>query len=142
MTVEELRRCFLCFPEVTEETPFDAITAVYKTAGKMFALINWEGKPLTMNLKCEPTKAEALRDQYACVGPGYHMSKKHWNTVTIDGSVPDDLLRDWISHSFEQVIAGMPRKQQAELRMKWESGEAVSVSIKDEALREDLKKRI
>lgn len=142
MTVEELRRCFLCFPEVTEETPFDETTAVYKTAGKIFALIKWEGKPLSVNLKCEPTRAEELRDRYACVVPGYHMNKKHWNTVMIDGSVSDDLLRDWVSHSFERVVAGMPKKRQAELLGKWRSGEAVSTLMKDEDLREDMKKRI
>lgn len=143
MTAEELRKCFLGFPEVTEETPFDELTVVYKTAGKMFALINWEGKPLTVNLKCEPSKAEELRDQYACVVPGHHMSKKHWNTVTIDGSVSDELLKAWIAHSFDRVVAGMPKKLQERLRKELQQPNAGHDPAKDsDDLRQELKRRI
>ena len=142
MTVEELRRCFLSFPEVTEETPFDESTVVYKTAGKMYALIDWEQKPLSMNLKCEPSRAEELRDEYACVIPGYHMSKKHWNTVILDGSVDDATLREWITHSFERVVAGMPKKDQARLLGKHKAGSADPTGIEDKALREEMRRRI
>ena len=143
MTVEELRRCFLSFPEVTEETPFDESTVVYKTAGKMFALIDWEQKPLSMNLKCEPSRAEELRDAHACVVPGYHMSKKHWNTVILEGALVDDAtLREWITHSFERVVAGMPKKDQIRLLDKHKQGPADSDGPQDKELRNELKRRI
>ena len=142
MTVEELRRCFLSFPEVTEETPFDESTVVYKTAGKMFALIDWEQKPLSTNLKCEPSRAEELRDKYACVVPGYHMSKKHWNTVFLDGSVDDVTLREWITHSFERVVAGMPKKDQVRLLDKQKQGPVDSTGLEDQGLRDEMRRRI
>ena len=115
MQPEAIRSYLLRFPRVTEETPFDAETVVYKTAGKIFALTNWDQNPLRLNLKCEPERAEELRDKHACVIPGYHMSKKHWNTVIYDGSVADEVFLEWIHHSFERVVMSMPKKLQAEL---------------------------
>jgi predicted DNA-binding protein (MmcQ/YjbR family) len=141
MTPESLRRFFLGFPEVTEETPFDATTVVYKTAGKMFALIDWDDKPLRVNLKCEPSQAERLRDQHACVQPGYHMNKRYWNTVAIDGSVSDDVLQSWIEHSFEQVVAKLPKSRAAELMDKRRQS-PVSPPLEDPDLRESLRKGI
>ena len=93
----------------TEGFPFDETTLVFKVAGKMFALTDLEGD-FSVNLKCDPELAVELRERYTCVLPGYHMNKKYWNTVLIDGSVPDKLLREWIDHSYEKVVEGLPKK--------------------------------
>ncbi len=144
MQAEEIRVVLLSYPEVTEETPFDAETVVYKTAGKMFALTNWNSKPLSFNLKCDPEKAEVLREQYRCVLPGYHMSKKHWNTVIYDGSVEDERFKGWIEHSFECVVKSMPRKVQADLLAKRQSGFSSLDEVAREArlLRDSMRKGI
>lgn len=142
MQVDALRDCFLGFPEVTEETPFDEHTVVYKTAGKMFALIDWEQKPLRMNLKCDPLLAEELRDQYPCVVPGYHMNKKHWNTVFIDGSVSDEQLGEWVCHSFEKVVAGMSKNLREKLLEKREKGEKSSSPEQLDNIRQDIRRNI
>ena len=93
-----------------EATPFGPDVLVYKVAGKMFALAVPEDVPARMNLKCDPERALELRDQYEGITPGYHMSKKHWNTVAMDGSVPDDLVREMIQESYDLVVAGLTRK--------------------------------
>jgi len=102
MDIESLREYCLSLPDVTEGFPFDETTLVFKVKGKMFLLTDLEG-PLTMNVKCEPEKAVELREQYSCVKPGYHMNKKHWNTVEIDGSVTDKVLKEWIDESYRLV---------------------------------------
>lgn len=132
----------MSYPEVTEETPFDESTVVYKTAGKMFVLINWEDKPLRANLKCEPCKAEELREKYACVIPGYHMNKKHWNTVYFDGSVEDDIVREWIEHSFDRVVAGFPKKKREELLRSRNKGMDSLHLLEDAEFRNELKNSI
>jgi predicted DNA-binding protein (MmcQ/YjbR family) len=101
-------------PGTTEETPFDEITVTFKVKGKMYVLINPEGDPLRMNLKCDPETAEALRELHESVEPGYHMNKTHWNTVTIDGSIPDDEALKMIDYSYDLVAAGLPRAARAE----------------------------
>lgn len=103
MNIEEFREFCLSKKDVTESFPFDEETLVFKVNGKMFALTNTVGD-FTMNLKCDPEKAVDLREHYSCVIPGYHMDKKHWNTVIIDGSVPDDLLNEWIDDSYNLVV--------------------------------------
>lgn len=108
MDAELLREYCLSFPEVEESFPFDEFTLVFKVAGKIFAFVNLDGD-LSMNLKCNPEKAIELREQYPCVAPGYHMNKKHWNTVYIDGSVPDKILKQWIEHSFWTVVAQLTK---------------------------------
>ena len=95
---------------VSEGFPFDENTLVFKVAGKMFALLSLEANPLRANLKCDPERALELREAYPCVQPGFHMNKKHWNTVEIDGSVPDSTLFEWIDHSYTLVVAGLPAK--------------------------------
>jgi predicted DNA-binding protein (MmcQ/YjbR family) len=103
---------------VTEHFPFDEDTLVFKVGGKMFALSSltqWEKGEASINLKCEPDKALELRAQYEAIEPGYHMSKVHWNTVTVDGDVPEKLLRELIDHSYELVFKSLTKKLQAEI---------------------------
>ncbi len=116
MHIESFRTYCLAKKGVTEELPFGEGTLVYKVMGKMFALTGMEGHPLSFNLKCDPELAMELREQYACVQPGYHMNKKHWNTVTADGSVSDVVLQEWIDHSYNLVVKGLPKS----LRQEWE----------------------
>lgn len=102
MNIEILRE-YCISKEGSEETfPFGEDTLVFKKDGKIFALANLDGDP-TVNLKCDPAYALELRERYPCVIPGYHMNKKHWNTVILDGSVPDKEILSWIDHSFELV---------------------------------------
>lgn len=114
MNIEELREFCLSLPATSEDLPFDETTLVFKVGKKMFALTDLED-PLFVNLKCDPEKAIELREQYPSVQPGYHMHKKHWNTVQIDGSVDDTLLREWIEDSYHLVIKGMSKKEREEL---------------------------
>ena len=107
----------LAKPHVTEETPFGPEVLVFKVAGKLFALTSPDEFPATVNLKCDPGRALDLRDQYPAIQPGYHMNKKMWNTIYVDGSVSDDLLCEWIDHSYNEVVKKMNRKQQQELDM-------------------------
>jgi predicted DNA-binding protein (MmcQ/YjbR family) len=99
---------------VTEEFPFDQSTLVFKVAGKIFALTNVDDYS-SVNLKCDPEKAVELREQYDAVQPGYHMNKKHWNTVLIDGSIPEKLLREWVDHSYDLVVLGLTKQQKKAL---------------------------
>lgn len=114
MNIEEIRAYCLSKKEVTEEFPFDETTLVFKVMGKMFLLTDLEGDP-QINVKCDPDKAVELREVYSCVVPGYHMNKKYWNTIRIDGSVPDHLLRAWIDHSYDQVVSKLPRRLREQL---------------------------
>lgn len=114
MHIESFREYCLSKPHVTEEFPFDEVTLVFKVAGKMFALTGLDGD-FTINLKCDPDLAIDLREKYPCVQPGYHMNKKHWNTVIIDGSVNDEKLIEWIDHSYQCVVDKMPKRMRQEL---------------------------
>ncbi len=109
MNIESLRDFCLSLPDTTESFPFDEVTLVLKVGGRMYALINLDGN-LSINLKCDPEMAIDLRERYAAVLPGYHMNKVHWNTVKIDGSIPDSTIEDWIIHSYELVYSSLPRK--------------------------------
>jgi len=102
MDIESLRDYCLSLQDVTESFPFDATTLVFKVKGKMFLLTDLEGQ-LTMNVKCDPELAIELREHYSCVKPGYHMNKKYWNSVEIDGTISDKLLIEWINHSYDLV---------------------------------------
>lgn len=104
MDIVEIREYCLSKPNVTESLPFDDDTLVFKVNGKMFALTNLTGD-LSINLKCDPEKAIELRERYPSVVPGYHMSKVHWNTVWIDGLVPDILIKEWIDDSYGLVCS-------------------------------------
>lgn len=103
----------------TEETlPFGPDTLVYKVGGKIYLLTSLESETFSFNVKCDPDLAVELRERYPCVQPGYHMNKKHWNTIVVDGSVSTKLLREWIDHSYELVVDSLPAKQKAAVKPK------------------------
>ena len=99
---------------MTEEFPFDENTLVFKVMGKMFALTNLDSFE-SINLKCDPEDGVQLREQYSSVLPGYHMNKKHWITVLMDGSIPDKLIKAWIEHSYQLVAASLTKSQKIDL---------------------------
>lgn len=112
-------------PGARRDMPFGKDALVFKVMGKIFAIVAWEADPLTISLKSDPMDADILRRQYGAVRPGYHLNKKHWNTVTLDGSIPEAELRRMIDESFNLVAAGLTRADQAALRkMGWQDGEA------------------
>jgi len=102
MNIETLREYCISKKGATEGFPFGEDTLVFKTDGKIFALVNLDGD-LSINLKCEPAFALELRERYASVTPGYHMNKKHWNTVLLDETISDKEIFSWIDHSYELV---------------------------------------
>ncbi len=108
MDAIELRAHCLSFAGSTETFPFGAEASVFKVAGKMFALSRLGNQPLEVSLKCEPALAEQLRAAHAAVRPGYHLNKRHWNTVTLDGSIPDRILEDMIEDSYDLVVSKLP----------------------------------
>src|SRR5688572_21971806 len=109
MDVDALRALCLAKPGASEGYPYGPGALVMKVAGKVFAIIADEANPPTISLKCDPEIAEALRQSYEAVIPGYHLNKKHWNTVVADGSV-DEQLADWVDDSYDLVVAGLPRR--------------------------------
>ncbi len=110
MNIETIREYCLSKPAVEETLPFGPDTLVYKVAGKVFLLMGLDETELSFNVKCDPDKAVELREQYACVLPGYHMNKKHWNTIMVDGSVALKQLKEWIDHSYDLVVGSLPKK--------------------------------
>ncbi len=116
--LEDIRLHCLQKPGVTEDFPFGPDTLVFRVLTKIFLLTNLDNYPPTINLKCDPERALELREQYPCVIPGYHMNKKHWNTVTVDGSVDASLILEWIDHSYELVAKGLTRAQRDELSQR------------------------
>lgn len=109
MKVERIATFALSFPETSEEQPFGPTVDVYKVAGKIFVILSPEDTPPAISLKCEPMLALELREEFEAVIPGHHLNKSHWNMVILDGSVPDGELKKMISHSYEQVIGGLPK---------------------------------
>jgi len=105
--------CDYCLskPGATEHTPFGPQDLVFKVGGKMFALAALEEVPPAVNLKCDPDLALELRDRYEQVRPGYHMNKKHWNTVELDGVIPTNEIRKMIDHSYELVVESLPKSR-------------------------------
>ena len=103
MNIETLREYCISKKHATESFPFGEDTLVFKVNGKIFALVNLDGD-LSINLKCDPAFAIELRERYSSVTPGYHMNKKHWNTILFDGSVPDKEVFSWIDHSYKLII--------------------------------------
>ncbi|MET9660599.1 MmcQ/YjbR family DNA-binding protein [Streptomyces sp. NPDC006510] len=114
MTPQQLRAFCLEFNASAEEFPFGPETSVFKVLGKMFALSALDGRPLTVNLKCDPDEAVRLREKYDAVVPGWHMNKRHWNTVTVSG-VPDRVLRELVEDSYDLVVAGLPKADRLRL---------------------------
>jgi predicted DNA-binding protein (MmcQ/YjbR family) len=115
MKPAELKKICLGLPGAREEFPFGEATSVFKVAGKMFALSALGGTPLSVSLKCEPDVAVQLRLQYPAITAGYHLNKRHWNTVVLDGSVPARLVHEMIEDSYDLVVARLPRREQEKL---------------------------
>ena len=115
MTPDELRRSCLGKPGAVEDFPFGEQVSVFKVKDKMFALSDLDGVPLEVSLKCDPDLAEALRSQHAAIRAGYHLNKRHWNTVTIDGSIDDNEIEDMIQDSYDLVAAKLTRAQRDDL---------------------------
>jgi predicted DNA-binding protein (MmcQ/YjbR family) len=115
VTPGELRSTCLAFAGASEQFPFDEANSVFKVAGKVFALSRLRAQPLRVSLKCDPDLAVHLRLSYPAITGGYHLNKRHWNTVVLDGSVPDGLLREMIEDSYDLVVAGLPRAQRERL---------------------------
>jgi predicted DNA-binding protein (MmcQ/YjbR family) len=118
MNIEQIREYCLKKKGVTEEFPFDEDTLVFKVAGKIFLLASLESIPLQINLKCEPEKAINLREEYESLQPGYHMNKKHWNSIIIDGTVPSQKLFEWIDDSYNLVVAGLNKSDKEAIMKK------------------------
>ena len=119
MNIEQLRDFCIAKKGVTEHFPFDNVTLVFKVMDKMFALTgldSWEKGEYKINLKCDPDWAEELRGEYESINAGWHMSKKHWNTVIINSSdVSNDLVKELINHSYDLVVKGLTKKARLEL---------------------------
>ncbi|GHF08146.1 DNA-binding protein [Amycolatopsis deserti] len=116
MTPGELKRLCLSLPGAREEFPFGEANSVFKVAGKMFALSPLASRPLRVSLKCDPDLAVQLRRDHPAITAGYHLNKRHWNTVVLDGSVPEDLVREMVEDSYDLVVAGLPRREQEKLQ--------------------------
>ncbi len=110
MNIETLREYCLSKTGAEETLPFGPDTLVYKVGGKVFLLVGLDAEDLRFNVQCDPDKALELRDEYSCVLPGYHMNKKHWNTIVVDGSVSNAMLKEWIDHSYS-LVAPKPKKK-------------------------------
>ncbi len=117
MNIEQLRDYCLSKAGAEETLPFGPDTLVYKAGGKVFLLVGLEAEELRFNVKCDPDKAIELREQFSCVLPGYHMNKKHWNTIVVDGSVSSKQLKEWIDHSYTLIIDSLPKKIRDELKL-------------------------
>lgn len=109
MNVEDIRSLCLSKPNVEEAFPFGGDVVVYKTNNKIFLLMRLDQDPLSFNVKCDPDKAIYLREMYDCVTPGYHMNKKHWNTIIVDGSVSPKNIKEWIDDSFNLLSVNKKR---------------------------------
>jgi predicted DNA-binding protein (MmcQ/YjbR family) len=106
----ELRSWCLRQTGASEDFPFGPETSVFKVAGKMFALSALDRTPLEVSVKCDPDLAVALRDSHAAIRPGYHLNKRHWNTITLDGTLPDQLVRDLIEDSYDLVVSALSKR--------------------------------
>lgn len=115
MDLLKIREYCLSKPLTSEEFPFDEVTLVFKVHGKMFALVDLESIPLRINLKCEPTRASLLREEFDFVTPGYHMNKKHWNTITLVDTLQEGFLFQLIDHSYYEVVRNLPKKVQQQI---------------------------
>ncbi|MFI5966630.1 MmcQ/YjbR family DNA-binding protein [Streptomyces asoensis] len=116
MTPQQLRALCLSFNAAVEEFPFRPEISVFKVGGKLFALTTLDARPLTVNLKCDPDDAVRLRGEHeGLIVPGYHMNKRHWNTVTVDAGLPERLVRELVEDSYDLVVAGLPRAERLRL---------------------------
>lgn len=108
MNPEQLRDHCLSFRGTEETFPFGAGNSVFKVAGKIFAISRLDAEPLRVSLKCEPGLATQLRESHAAVQPGYHLNKRHWNTITVDGTLPDEMIRDMVEDSYDLIVSKLP----------------------------------
>ena len=115
MDAAELRRWCLAQSGAVEDFPFGPEHSVFKVGGKMFALSTLERTPLAVSAKCEPELALQLRDTYTAIRPGYHLNKRHWNTITLYGSLSDQLVRELIADSYDLVVSALPKRAREEL---------------------------
>ncbi len=115
MNLDTLRNILMQKPATTEEVPFGPDVLVFKVKGKMFALVPWENPAPSISLKCDPDEALFLRDIYPAVNPGYHLNKRHWNTVTLDGTVPEAELLRMIDDSYRLVVKKLKKADRANL---------------------------
>jgi predicted DNA-binding protein (MmcQ/YjbR family) len=115
MDAKALRAWCLEQSGAAEEFPFGPETSVFKVARKIFAISALDRAPLQVSVKCEPELAVALRRSYPAIHPGYHLNKRHWNTITLDGSLRDQLVRDLIEDSYDLVVSGLPKRVREEL---------------------------
>lgn len=115
MDAAEIRGRCLGYAGVVEDFPFGPEHSVFKVAGKMFALSALDRTPLELSLKCEPGLAVELRNSYPAIRPGYHLNKRHWNTVALDGSLADPFVYDLIEDSYDLVVSALPKRVRAEL---------------------------
>ena len=121
MRSEDLRDLCLSFPGSQETFPFGPENSVFKVAGKIFALSRLDGEPLRVSLKCEPALAAQLRQAHAAIAPGYHLNKRHWNTVTLDGSLPESMVHDLVEDSYDLVVSSLPKKRRRALLWRGEA---------------------
>ena len=109
MKIETINRYLLGKKSATSSYPFDNVTPVFKVMNKMFALIAEDDNPLRINLKCDPEEAQVLRGMHKSIIPGYHMNKEHWNTIILDGSLPDEMIFKMIDDSYGLVLKGLKK---------------------------------
>lgn len=115
MNIEQIREYCLSLHRVTEDMPFGEDTLVFRVMNKIFALVNLDGET-RINLKCDPSRAITLREEYQAIIPGYHMNKQHWNTIILDGSLKKELVTSLIVHSYELIAESLPRAKKEELK--------------------------
>ncbi len=115
ITLEEIRAHCLTKPKVTEDFPFDQDTLAFRVGGKIFLLTDIDSEFVSLNLKCDPHRAIELREHYPDIRPGYHMNKRHWNTIFCEGDIPRTLIFLLINESYELVVSGLAKKVQMEL---------------------------
>jgi len=115
MNIEELRQYCLSKKYVTEDNPFDETTLAFRVKDKIFALTSVDNHPPFVNLKCDPELAVEFRELYDDVKPGYHMNKRHWNTVSIMGSIPDKEIKTMIDHSYDLIVKSLSKKSRDEM---------------------------
>jgi len=109
MDPQELKAACLALPGAVEDFPFGDEVSVFKVAGKMFAVCDLDGQALQLSVKCDPELAVQLRAAHPAIAPGYHLNKRHWNTITLDGSLPDQMVTDMLGDSYDLVVASLPR---------------------------------
>ena len=109
MDPHELKAQCLALPGAREEFPFGDEVSVFKVGAKMFALCDLDARPLQLSVKCDPDIAVQLRSAHPAIAPGYHLNKRHWNTITLDGTLPDQMVTDLLGDSYDLVVASLPK---------------------------------